>query len=55
MYSCNPTPGHIYGENSNSKRCIHQPRHGRKQPESTDRWINKEDRAHVYNGIATQP
>ena len=58
----NSTPGYITEENENinSKRYMHpsvhsSTIHNRQDMETTwmsiDRWIDKEDVAHVYNGI----
>ena len=56
----NPTHGHISGQNFNSNRYIHpyvhsSTNHNSQDMETTwmsiDRWMDKEDVVHIYNGI----
>ena len=60
IWFSNPTPGHISGENSNSKRYIHSYVHSSTVYNSqnmeaisvsTERWVNKEDVVHTYSGV----
>ena len=60
IWSSNPTPGHISGQNYNSKRYMHpyvhsSTIHSSQDMEATymsiDRWMDKEDVVHIYNGI----
>ena len=59
IWPCNPTPGHISGANVNSKRYMHPGvhcrtvynSHDKKQPVFTERWMDREDVVHIYNGI----
>ena len=60
MWPRNPIPGHISGEIHNSKRHMHPNVHcitiyNSQDMEATlmpiDRWMDKEDVVHIYNGI----
>ena len=60
IWSSNPTPGHISGQNSNSKRymhfCVHRSTiHSIQDMETTsmsiDRWIEREEMVHVCSGM----
>ena len=60
MWSSNPTPGHISGENSNSKRYMHSNVHcsiicNIQDMEATlvsmNRWMDKEVVVHIYKGM----
>ena len=60
VWFSNPTPGHISGENSNSKRYIHPYVHSSTVynsqnmeaiSRSIERWMNKEDVVHTYKGV----
>ena len=55
IWSSNPTPGHISGQNSNSKRymhiCVHRSTIHSIQDMSTDRWIDREEMVHIYSGM----
>ena len=60
IWSSSPTPRHISGENSNSKRYMHPYAHSstiyNSQDMETilmsiDRWMDKEDVVYIHNGI----